>query len=140
MILKIIFLIGKYKKIKNSLSATTYAKKKKNENKNDYNYNENFDLQSYEDITYSEITGLLNPNEPIYCFCNYVSYGNMVRCDNTNVIYKFSSFLFYLQCPKEWFHFNCVGLKNLPKGKWFCGTKCSNMANPKVKKYNKKSK
>lgn len=48
-------------------------------------YNSNFDLQNYEDITYAEIAGLLNPHEPIYCFCNYISYGNMVKCDNLNV-------------------------------------------------------
>ena len=44
------------------------------------------DFNSFKDITYSEITGLLNPNEPIYCFCNYISYGNMIRCDNPKVI------------------------------------------------------
>ncbi len=38
-----------------------------------------------EDITYKEIDGKLDPNEPIYCFCNYVSYGNMVKCDNVKV-------------------------------------------------------
>lgn len=24
------------------------------------------------------------------------------------------------QCPFEWFHYHCVGIKEPPKGKWFC--------------------
>jgi hypothetical protein len=71
------------------------------------------DYSHLEDITYKEIEGKLNPKEPIYCFCNYVSHGNMVKCDN-------------LKCPREWFHFYCVGLRNFPKGKWFCSTSCAN--------------
>ncbi|XP_054806980.1 PHD finger protein ING1 isoform X2 [Prosopis cineraria] len=49
----------------------------------------------------------VDPNEPTYCFCNQVSYGEMVACDNPN-------------CKIEWFHFGCVGLKEQPKGKWYC--------------------
>lgn len=49
----------------------------------------------------------VDPNEPIYCFCNQVSYGEMVACDNPN-------------CKIEWFHYGCVGLKEQPKGKWYC--------------------
>ncbi|KAK9159918.1 hypothetical protein Syun_006259 [Stephania yunnanensis] len=49
----------------------------------------------------------VDPNEPTYCTCNQVSYGEMVACDNAN-------------CKIEWFHFGCVGLKEKPKGKWYC--------------------
>ncbi|KAL5218543.1 hypothetical protein ABZP36_019227 [Zizania latifolia] len=49
----------------------------------------------------------VDPNEPTYCHCNQVSYGEMVACDNTD-------------CKIEWFHFGCVGLKEQPKGKWYC--------------------
>ncbi|KAA3485482.1 PHD finger protein ING1-like [Gossypium australe] len=49
----------------------------------------------------------VDPNEPTYCLCNQVSYGEMVACDNPN-------------CKIEWFHFGCVGLKDQPKGKWYC--------------------
>lgn len=49
----------------------------------------------------------VDPNEPTYCFCNQVSYGEMVACDNPS-------------CKIEWFHFGCVGLKEQPKGKWYC--------------------
>ncbi|XP_057959993.1 PHD finger protein ING1 [Malania oleifera] len=49
----------------------------------------------------------VDPNEPTYCLCNQVSYGEMVACDNPD-------------CKIEWFHYGCVGLKEQPKGKWFC--------------------
>ncbi|XP_064633598.1 inhibitor of growth protein 3-like [Lineus longissimus] len=48
-----------------------------------------------------------DPNEPRYCVCNQVSYGDMVGCDNDD-------------CPIEWFHYGCVGLTQAPKGKWYC--------------------
>lgn len=53
----------------------------------------------------------VDPNEPTYCLCNQVSYGEMIGCDNPD-------------CPIEWFHFACVKLSTKPKGKWFC-PKCS---------------
>jgi inhibitor of growth protein 3 len=46
-------------------------------------------------------------DEQIYCFCRQVSYGEMIGCDGEN-------------CPTEWFHLECVGLKESPKGLWFC--------------------
>ena len=73
--------------------------------------NEEIGLE-WEDVTYKELDGKIGPKEPVYCFCNYISYGNMIKCDNPN-------------CKKEWFHFHCVGLKNQPKGKWFCSEKCA---------------
>lgn len=42
-----------------------------------------------------------------YCFCEQVSYGEMVACDNDS-------------CEREWFHYGCVGLKEPPIGKWYC--------------------
>ncbi|KAA8497039.1 Inhibitor of growth protein 3 [Porphyridium purpureum] len=49
----------------------------------------------------------LDPDEPRYCMCNQVSYGEMVACENEN-------------CPYEWFHYQCVGLSAPPKGRWRC--------------------
>lgn len=49
----------------------------------------------------------VDANEPRYCICNQVSYGEMVGCDNDD-------------CPIEWFHYGCVGLHQAPKGKWYC--------------------
>ena len=49
----------------------------------------------------------VDPNEPTYCLCQQVSYGEMIGCDNQD-------------CPIEWFHFPCMGLQTKPKGKWYC--------------------
>jgi len=49
----------------------------------------------------------IDPNEPVYCTCRRVSFGQMIGCDNEN-------------CPIEWFHFECVGLTEPVKGKWYC--------------------
>ena len=59
-----------------------------------------------------ETSGLKSPaeldaSEPRYCICNRVSYGEMIACDNPD-------------CSIEWFHFNCVGISQMPKGKWYC--------------------
>ncbi len=53
----------------------------------------------------------IDPNEPTYCICQDVSWGEMIGCDNND-------------CPIEWFHFGCMGLTAKPKGKWYC-PKCS---------------
>lgn len=50
---------------------------------------------------------VLDPSEPVYCYCRRVSFGEMVACDNPD-------------CAVEWFHFECVGMTEQPKGKWYC--------------------
>ncbi len=45
--------------------------------------------------------------EPLYCYCQRPSHGDMVACDND-------------ECPTEWFHYECVGLSGAPQGEWFC--------------------
>ncbi|XP_036373439.1 inhibitor of growth protein 3-like [Megalops cyprinoides] len=60
-----------------------------------------------ESETNSQVDWTYDPNEPRYCICNQVSYGEMVGCDNQD-------------CPIEWFHYGCVGLSEAPKGKWYC--------------------
>lgn len=49
----------------------------------------------------------IDKNEPRYCTCNGVSYGDMIKCDNPF-------------CEKEWFHFSCINISVKPKGKWYC--------------------
>lgn len=49
----------------------------------------------------------IDPNEPKYCYCDQVSFGDMIACDNED-------------CPREWFHYECLGLSQPPKGRWFC--------------------
>ncbi|KAA0197614.1 hypothetical protein HAZT_HAZT004664 [Hyalella azteca] len=61
-----------------------------------------------------------DPNEPRYCVCNQVSYGDMVACDNP-------------RCLVEWFHYPCVDITSPPKGKWFCPP-CSVSMNRRQKK------
>ncbi|KAI1311128.1 hypothetical protein F5Y03DRAFT_322009 [Xylaria venustula] len=53
--------------------------------------------------------GEVEGDEPLYCYCNGVSYGEMVACDAND-------------CEREWFHLECVGLKVAPSTnmKWFC--------------------
>uniref|UniRef100_A0A8R1Z630 PHD-type domain-containing protein n=1 Tax=Pristionchus pacificus TaxID=54126 RepID=A0A8R1Z630_PRIPA len=46
-------------------------------------------------------------DEPTYCHCNRISFGEMVGCDNET-------------CAIEWFHFECINIKSKPKGKWYC--------------------
>lgn len=49
----------------------------------------------------------VDPNEPRYCYCRQISYGEMVECEGED-------------CPYGWFHFQCVGLSDAPKGQWRC--------------------
>lgn len=75
----------------------------------------------------------IDPDEPTYCLCDQISYGEMIMCDND-------------LCPYEWFHFSCVSLGVKPKGKWYC-PKCrgdrSSVMKPKaqfmkeLERYNK---
>ncbi|KAI0646760.1 hypothetical protein C8Q79DRAFT_956313 [Trametes meyenii] len=62
-----------------------------------------------------------DPNEPRYCFCNQVSFGDMIACDNPT-------------CAREWFHIGCVGLTKIPKGKWFCRECAELRKRPKSRK------
>ncbi|XXG83285.1 hypothetical protein AAC387_Pa10g1076 [Persea americana] len=51
-------------------------------------------------------------NEPTYCVCNQVSFGDMIECDNDD-------------CEGgEWFHYACVGLTpgTSFRGEWYCPT------------------
>ncbi|KAL3679453.1 hypothetical protein R1sor_022409 [Riccia sorocarpa] len=54
----------------------------------------------------------VDPNEPTYCICGQVSFGDMIACDNE------------LCTGGEWFHYQCVGLSSETrfKGKWYCPT------------------
>ncbi|KAK8129903.1 hypothetical protein PG999_002283 [Apiospora kogelbergensis] len=64
--------------------------------------------------------GEIDANEPRYCYCNGVSYGEMVACDADD-------------CEKEWFHLGCVGLKSAPSSstKWYCDNCKNRMKNGK---------
>lgn len=57
-------------------------------------------------------------DDQLYCYCQKVSYGDMVGCDNDD-------------CGFQWFHWSCVGLKSEPKGEWLCPT-CSKLPKEKL--------
>ncbi|EGO05293.1 hypothetical protein SERLA73DRAFT_149470 [Serpula lacrymans var. lacrymans S7.3] len=42
-----------------------------------------------------------------YCFCDGISYGEMIACDDAS-------------CEREWFHLACIGLSVPPDGTWYC--------------------
>ena len=49
----------------------------------------------------------VDPNEPVYCTCRHIAYGDMVACDND-------------ECAIEWFHYACVNLTKKPSRQWLC--------------------
>jgi inhibitor of growth protein 4 len=60
----------------------------------------------------TDIDQPIDPDEPTYCICGQVSFGDMIACDNE-------------ECKGgEWFHYQCVGLSSETrfKGKWYCLT------------------
>lgn len=68
----------------------------------------------------------IDPNEPRYCLCKDVSFGMMINCENPDVsclgLHISYLILTALQCEGEWFHLECIGLKEPPsrRAKWFC--------------------
>jgi len=55
-----------------------------------------------------------------YCYCQKVSYGDMVACDNA-------------ECKGQWFHWNCAGLTTEPLGEWLCRD-CAKLPRSKIRK------
>ena len=87
-------------------SSSSSAKKpatKRKTNKKEQSQKQDPESDTEIDLNQIEI----DPDEPTYCLCEQVSYGDMIGCDND-------------LCPIEWFHFNCVQLTSKPKGKWYC--------------------
>lgn len=68
----------------------------------------------------AEVEMPIDPNEPTYCTCGRVSFGEMIGCDNP-------------ECAIEWFHFECVGLSGPVKGKWYCPDCAAKMKKDKKK-------
>ncbi|TIA71786.1 hypothetical protein E3P91_02391 [Wallemia ichthyophaga] len=65
------------------------------------NANELAQEPSYEDMDNGQAGGENDGDEARYCYCNGVSYGQMIGCDDE-------------QCQREWFHIACVGLDKAP--------------------------
>jgi hypothetical protein len=76
-----------------------------------------------------EVADDIDPNEPRYCICDDVSYGQMISCDN-NVSSSFAlessttRLTTCCQCDKEWFHLPCMNMTedDIPsrRAKWYC--------------------
>lgn len=81
----------------------------------------NFDLQDYNDDLFSGYNQAEEDDKQPYCFCQSVSFGEMVACDGPN-------------CKYEWFHYGCVNLKEPPKGAWYCPECRQELANSRLKK------
>lgn len=62
---------------------------------------ETAELEGDEDEVGEEEEGEGGEGEPKYCYCNDVSYGEMVACDNE-------------ACAREWFHLKCARLVRAP--------------------------
>ena len=58
----------------------------------------------FDDIADNEMANV-DPNEPVYCFCRQIAFGDMIACDNE-------------ECAIEWFHYQCVNLTKQPRNKW----------------------
>ncbi|GAA6018941.1 hypothetical protein JCM11491_005687 [Sporobolomyces phaffii] len=71
------------------------------------------------DDEFEALEGDDDADKTLYCFCQRVSFGEMIACDAPD-------------CEHEWFHLPCVGLKSIPDGRWFCD-ECRR-ANPKKKR------
>lgn len=57
--------------------------------------------------TTADVDNMNTINEPIYCICKRIAFGDMIACDNED-------------CPIEWFHYPCVNLTRKPKNSWIC--------------------
>ncbi|CAJ0602649.1 unnamed protein product [Cylicocyclus nassatus] len=76
-------------------------------------------MESFKPSAITAVDMPVDPNEPTYCICHQVSFGQMVACDGPD-------------CKNEWFHFQCVGLTSSPVGKWYCD-QCKEARKKKIK-------
>ena len=83
-----------------TISQQDYSQQKKQKNK------KSSSAQAEFQIPVQHANDFIDPNEPLYCFCRQVSFGRMIGCESD-------------ACKYEWFHFECVGLKEEPDV-WYC--------------------
>ena len=43
----------------------------------------------------------------IWCYCSQPSFGTMIMCNSSD-------------CSIQWFHCDCLRIRNPPKGQWYC--------------------
>jgi len=78
------------------------------------------DAEGEEDLEENGEEGGDPEDQHLYCFCQKLSYGEMVACDNK-------------QCPYQWFHLPCVGMKPPLPEQFFCSECLSKGLNQKKK-------
>ena len=68
-------------------------------------------LQTLTDVRQSNTctdVNITNNNEfEAWCYCRKSFDSELIGCDNEN-------------CSVQWYHFECVGVKIKPRGKWYC--------------------
>ncbi|KDN53081.1 hypothetical protein K437DRAFT_253406 [Tilletiaria anomala UBC 951] len=69
-------------------------------------------------------TGVQEKDETPYCFCQRVSFGEMIGCDGAD-------------CRYEWFHIGCVGVSKPLPPTWYCDD-CKERLNATQQKKKKK--
>jgi hypothetical protein len=80
-----IFSLQNLKIINNSSNIHNNTIKKKLEKNKKIKKIENRSNIDLEDITYTAFNNKLTLNEQVFCFCNYISHGSMIKCDNSKV-------------------------------------------------------
>lgn len=65
---------------------------------------------------------LVKNDEEKFCYCQRVSFGKMIGCDNEET------------CEYKWFHFACINIHKEPKGVWYCPSCNANIFSKKLKK------
>jgi inhibitor of growth protein 4 len=100
-----------------SISKQDYSQTKKRKYNKKNSSNKDEQVAEFE-IPIQAINEPIDPNEPVYCTCRQVSFGRMVGCENES-------------CRYEWFHFECVGLKEEPNDVWYC-SECSTSVHSKI--------
>lgn len=93
--------------VSSSRSAGSGGSKSKNGNYSDSGHISRAKKETQHKSATTPTSPVNYEGEPVYCYCQQVSYGEMVGCDGAH-------------CEKEWFHLPCTGLKELPKGEWYC--------------------
>ncbi|KAF5332130.1 hypothetical protein D9611_008092 [Ephemerocybe angulata] len=65
---------------------------------------EEMDAEGDEEVDGDDADG----DDRLYCYCQKQSYGDMIACDNEG------------DCPYEWFHLSCAGIKGPTPERWYC--------------------
>ncbi|GBE79810.1 hypothetical protein SCP_0210110 [Sparassis crispa] len=65
------------------------------------------DAEGEEDVDEAMEEGGEGEDKELYCFCQKLSYGEMIGCDNP-------------QCRYQWFHLSCVNLRPPLPENWYC--------------------